>query len=993
MKQQTDGEKISAWRKAMSNAPVEPKKLRMAVLPLSLLLTGALWAQGILWAQTGGGANAASEDMKGQAQTAAGSATPARLPSEANEQLSPSEAVQFDWGAGDRQVGLLKVPGANFGPQSFAVDETHHRLYILDSANDRILTYTLGGGFSSSLAISDRADDLTLGADGEIYVLYRGDRKVIEYSPDGASIASYPLAEAQPPVAGIHFSETQDLFAETADGRFYLLIDQGEEVDNSLKGAITSKGQRRNGRFYYLERGGAGQGSISILNSEGQQQKKLTVNSKQHGIETLSLIGVDNEGNIYIVQEEASDSAAMPVSRYLRKFNSQGDLLAEALIPYSCYAYTFKDLRVTSDGSVYQLLPLKEHAEILAWKMNVNGAQPPAELVNRIFSYTRAISQDFLSGDTPLASVNQLMGRAQGPSTVKPATVISVSNVMSVAESYSTHTFNVGTNNIANEAFCGGKNILTPETTPGSYEGIPYKWGGFTGIAGVTSYTDDNYFFDAGLAAGLYAGDIDTTVDYGSSCAVGVDCSGFVSQAWGLSTKQSTSTLPGISCCLDSSCTYPSTPSYPYYLSPGDIFNSDSNNGGVGHVRLLSQRNANGSFTVYESSARTWNVSTYFYSFSDLSPNYYYPYRGQEVMNSLQAGNTIQTSAAVNVRSCASTTCSPAICSAPAGSTGTLLGAPQDAGGYIWWQVSWSNGTGTCSDGTTGWSVGCYMQLLAPPAVTITSSPAVITNLQGVTVNVSVAGSTGLAAPTGNITLTSGTYSAQQQLIGGVASFTIPAGTLPGGSDTLTASYSGDTTYPSSSGTSTITVSQFAIAIPAPSAVSPGANATATATLTAGSTYSGTINITCSLTSSPVGAQSLPTCSLNPASVSMPQGGNKTTTLTVNTTAAADSAQARPSVPKPWRFGKEGAILAIVLLFGVPARRRHWAAMLLLLWVLGVAGAVGCGGGEGGGTNPAPPINPGTPATTAGSYIFAVTGTDSTNSSITSSTTVAITVQ
>lgn len=925
--------------------------------------------------------------LAGWAQTAPGTVVPARLSSQAYQQLTPSEVVRFNWGSGERQVGLLKIPGGNFGPQSFAVDETLKRFYILDSTNSRILIFNLGGGLSSSLAISDRADDLTLGADGEIYVLYRGARKVIEYSPDGSSIASYSLADSQTPVTGIHSNGTRDLSVETADGHSYPVIDQGAEVDNRLRGGETIKGLRRNEKFYYLERSNAGRGSITVLDSGGQIQKQLAVNNKEQGIETLSLVGVDNEKNVYIAQEEASDSATLPVKRYIRKFDSQGNLLAEALIPYSSYVYTFKDLRVTGDGNVYQLLPLKDHVEILAWKMNVNGSQPAEELVSWIFSYTTPKSQDFLPGDSPLAGAKQLLERTQIASAVQPETTIAVSSVMSVAESFRTHTFNVAASNIANGVNCGGKTIITPETTPGLYEGVPYKWGGFTGLAGVSSYTDDGNFFDADLAAGSYAGDIDTAVDFGSSCAAGVDCSGFVSQVWGLNTKQSTGTLPGISCCLDSSCTYPSAPTYPYYISAGDILNSDSSNGGVGHVRLVSLRNADGSFTVYEASARTWNVSTYSYSISALSSNYYYPYRGEEVANALQTGSSIQTSTAVNVRSCASTSCDPPICSAPAGSTGTLLGQPQDAGGYIWWQVSWNNGTGTCPSGTTGWSVGCFLQLPAPPTVAVTPVPATITSLQSLAVTVSVAGGSGLATPSGNVTLTSGTYSAQQMLISGTASFTIPAGTLPSGSNTLTASYPGDTTYPSSSGTSTVTVSQFAIAIPAPSAVSPGTSATAIATIAAGSTYSGTINLTCTLTSSPAGAQSLPTCSLNPASVSISSGGNKTTTLTVNTTSAASSARMRPLGPSPWRPVGGGAVLAVVLIFGFPARRRRWMSMLVLLCVIVAAGAIGCSGG-----GSSTPVTPSTPATTAGSYTFTVSGTDSANSSIKSSATVVITV-
>ncbi len=274
----------------------------------------------------------------------------------------------------------------------------------------------------------------------------------------------------------------------------------------------------------------------------------------------------------------------------------------------------------------------------------------------------------------------------------------------------------------------------------------------------------------------------------------------------------------------------------------------------------------------------------------------------------------------------------------------------------------------------------------ATATVTATPSAATVTNQQSDTVTVSVAGGSGQATPTGTVTLASGSYTAQQTLASGSASFTLAAGTLPSGANTLTATYSGDATYASGSGTATVTVAPVVIAVPAPTPVNPGSSATATATLTAGSAYSGTMTLTCSLSASPTGAQSLPTCSLNPTSVTIASGGTGTTTLTVNTTAASTTALLRPSGKNLWGLGGGSAVLAVVLFFGVPSRRRRWISMVALLLLAVAAGTIGCGGGGGGKT-----IS--TPATTAGSYIFAVTGTDSTNSKIVTTTNVTVVVQ
>jgi len=276
------------------------------------------------------------------------------------------------------------------------------------------------------------------------------------------------------------------------------------------------------------------------------------------------------------------------------------------------------------------------------------------------------------------------------------------------------------------------------------------------------------------------------------------------------------------------------------------------------------------------------------------------------------------------------------------------------------------------------------------PTVTVTPSASSITTAQALTVTVVVSGGTGNPTPSGTVTLSSGSYSAQQTLASGTAGFTIAAGTLGNGANTLTASYSGDATYAVASSTTNVTVEPVSVTTTTPSAVNPGSSTTSTVTLTGSNGYSGTMTLTCTPASSPANAQSLPTCSLNPTSVTLASGGNGTSTLTVKTTAASTTALARPTDQHFWKLGSGGAALAALLLFGIPFRRRRWASMLVLLLFVAAAGVIGCGGGTtfsggGGGSS--------TPATTAGNYSFTVAATDSVNAKITASTTIVVTVQ
>lgn len=157
---------------------------------------------------------------------------------------------------------------------------------------------------------------------------------------------------------------------------------------------------------------------------------------------------------------------------------------------------------------------------------------------------------------------------------------------------------------------------------------------------------------------------------------------------------------------------------------------------------------------------------------------------------------------------------------------------------------------------------------------------------------------------------------------------------------------------------------------------------TATITVTPTNGFTGTVNLSCSV-AGPTGANDPATCSL-PASVAISGSAAQTATLTVNSTATTTTSMNQPQ--KLFWPAAGGTALALVFLFGIPAKRRKWMAMFALLIVLATGAAIGCGGGGsssggGGGTT--------VPGTTAGAYVVTVTAT---SGSITKTTTVTATV-
>ncbi|MHB8402181.1 MAG: T9SS type A sorting domain-containing protein [Bacteroidia bacterium] len=167
------------------------------------------------------------------------------------------------------------------------------------------------------------------------------------------------------------------------------------------------------------------------------------------------------------------------------------------------------------------------------------------------------------------------------------------------ARPFTTYTFTASSSNIYNNVNCSAVgNISTPSwvAVGNNTVGMPYCWGGFSSLSSFTS----------SLLGGKSAGDNDCTTsgDCCESCALGVDCSGFVSHAWGLTTKYSTNTIPSISTSYTSAL----------QVKQGDVFNLAGS-----HVRLVDTNYATGTFLLMESSAADWKVSYRSYTASQLT--------------------------------------------------------------------------------------------------------------------------------------------------------------------------------------------------------------------------------------------------------------------------------------------------------------------------------------------------------------------------------------
>lgn len=256
----------------------------------------------------------------------------------------------------------------------------------------------------------------------------------------------------------------------------------------------------------------------------------------------------------------------------------------------------------------------------------------------------------------------------------------------------------------------------------------------------------------------------------------------------------------------------------------------------------------------------------------------------------------------------------------------------------------------------------------------------------------------GSSTPTGDIIFTIGSDTQTVALdSSGVATYssTAPSAT---GSLAISAAYQGTPLF-SSSTSNTLNETIVPVVLPSYSISgtsvtisAPGATAsnTSTITVTPANGFTGSVALTASITSSPAGALYPPSLTFGSTTpVAIASASPATATLTVSTTAATYSSLAYPSQRHlPW-FASGSAVLACLLLCGIPARRRRWQSLLgiVVLLIAMAGGAFACGGGGGGGGGGGSGGGGGTSPGTYAITVNAISGATS------SSTTISLNVQ
>ena len=342
---------------------------------------------------------------------------------------------------------------------------------------------------------------------------------------------------------------------------------------------------------------------------------------------------------------------------------------------------------------------------------------------------------------------------------------------------------------------------------------------------------------------------------------------------------------------------------------------------------------------------------------------------------------------------------------------------------------SYCNSTGASEyAATTGYdqasglgSVDLYNLLTAWPssssslvASTTSLSAATTTPTSGasdtVTITVSSASSASTTTPTGSLSVAVDGTTVASSLTLASASATYAFSSTTTGSHTITATYSGDSTYASSTGSLTLTVQgvkSFSLAATSPT-VSAGSSGTSTVTITPQNGYTGTIGW--ALSSSP----SLTNGCLSMANATVSGTSAVTATLAVYTKSSSCSSSSviganggshervGPGSATFWNalrlLGGKGAadgasaLAALLLIVGMLAYRPRRLRLLVGISLLTLVCFGASCGGSGAGTSPSTSSTPSSSNVATGAYTVTIVGTDTSTSSITASTTMTLTV-
>ena len=422
---------------------------------------------------------------------------------------------EFPKGNEDQQVGISDVVPERepFGPQAITVDE-NGRIYVLDSINKRIFSFTSGEDSIQSISITGMSmpGDLVV-QNQEYYILDLQENKIQQVNAYGKMESSVPVTNSASirdmviTSSGELIIHSNDLISpsiDLEDDRITIPQVEKHEFSSSATGLIYYQSIRRTDQT----------GEMMISSGDGSYSKKISIEVENY-LGSASLLQIDRSGNIYVLVEEIlKDVPAFIVDTTIQRYSPDGSsLTGVAKIPLDGnYALPKRFSAVSQEGVAYTLVVKQTLAQVLQLAFS-----PTYQTDLKIRGEEYQVTQS--SQTTDVTTKNQLGTLAN----------INRTQIIQNAISYLNVNWVLGAANYykgpaANWDVCKEPDhwrlprYLKDNKIGDTIAAVPYAWGGYQSI-------DE---FRSRINNGNWAGNICAEAILGN--VAGVDCSGYVSK-------------------------------------------------------------------------------------------------------------------------------------------------------------------------------------------------------------------------------------------------------------------------------------------------------------------------------------------------------------------------------------------------------------------------------------------------------------------------------
>ncbi|PKM93612.1 MAG: hypothetical protein CVU84_14680 [Firmicutes bacterium HGW-Firmicutes-1] len=479
------------------------------------------------------------------------------------------------------------------GPEDFTME--NNDIYILDSTDNKVIKST-NNQVSNIINLHKKAIKIASN-NNNLYTL-NNDFSITKYDELGND-STIELDKNIVDEAIVDFQAIDNyLYITTTEGNSGKTYKINLDADNegiyksseSFEGRIFDKNTIYRNELIPEEGNSIGHScEMTIQDIQTGSEFSILLTSK-HWVMGAQYLGIDEKGNyrIKLIEMETKKDYTTEVEETIRTINPNGQL-------------------VGIKAEVKQKKSIPNQTKVFENEMyGINNLEKSVQIA-KVTSPNESSLEQFkskLDNDTEILDENQDSELLIENTATTAVSTISRSTIMSSAKTY--HTSFAWT--------CSSSNLaaMTSWIKPryvgsaGSYSCMPYCWGGFA---------SRNQFITAMNNSGR-VGNINCPYTGYVSNTYGLDCSGFVSRAWGLTTKYSTRSITDVTTNINTSA-----------LQQGDALNLSGK-----HIVLFEKLDSSGNYVLYEATqmnsydrvAHTIRSATSLSTYTPIKYNYVY---------------------------------------------------------------------------------------------------------------------------------------------------------------------------------------------------------------------------------------------------------------------------------------------------------------------------------------------------------------------------------